>query len=609
MNIRTPFGSFARLFFRLALVAAGLGSCTSIVCAANVEIVAHRGGYIFAPENTCAAFRSCSGLVSQIEFDVRSSADGELVLMHDDTVDRTTSGTGAVANLTLAQLKALDAGSKFLPLFAGERIPTFAEALRAMPPGISAMVHCKVSLPTAILNTIRAENAATNVIIAADHLPFLYAVHALEPRMNLCTIGNGTLSSDALATMKSFGITSVSWEKTDVTSNLVSRVHSFGMRIYAWSISTPEIEAYMNMGVDGLLVDDPFQAKTWTQHKPPTNVQLSQDLVAYWKLDDGLSNAYATNADDVETRSPGRLYGFDAQPSWTSGDQARTGGALRLDGINDYVRIPTNEFLDIRTNAVSVSLWVNLSVLPSQLPSTQPYAGIYDSVSDAYVVYLDRVSRELRFKVTTASAKAARPGIPEAKLGTGVWHHIVGVYDGSAGTAIGQALIFLDGQIVDVHSGDDYTGYGLTNVVKTGQAAAIGRNGTDASSCFAGLVDDVAIWRRPLSPADVRQIYNAGTNGIPLEKKVMTLWITNVYPDPETADMQLDIRVEHGNLTNETLFLRGAAQATDSYADCALLPGSRGKTARFQILAPTLARNLASGDAPTAPAFFQVVCP
>ncbi len=86
-------------------------------------IIAHRGGPDRAPENTLAAFRGAIALGADgVELDCQRSRDGALVVIHDETVDRTTNGQGAVGNLTLAQLRALDAGQ-------GERIPTFQEVL------------------------------------------------------------------------------------------------------------------------------------------------------------------------------------------------------------------------------------------------------------------------------------------------------------------------------------------------------------------------------------------------------------------------------------------------------------------------------------------------
>ena len=610
------------VLFRLALVAAGLYTCPSIGRAANVEIIAHRGGYLLDPENTCAAFSACSGLADRVEFDVRFSSDGQLVIMHDDTVDRTTDGHGVVSNLTLAEITNLDAGVKFSPVFAGVRVPTFVEALRSLPPGVPALVDCKSSwtnAPQAILDTLRAENAMSNVIFACGGWDFLVAMHNLDPDIALCALGSnasvgGVLTPGKLDFLKRNGVLTVAWDKIDVTQEIVDLVHSNGMRIFVYSPDSAELRTFVDMGVDGLYVDQPGLAKQLIRGTPSaSNAEFSRGLAAYWKFDDGLSNSVSTNADDVENLNPGSLFGFDAQPSWISGDEARINGALRLDGANDNVRVPSGEPLNIGTNAVTFSVWVKLSVLPSALPTE--YAFIYGSDLDSYVVYLDRGYKELRFKTTDGSINAARPGIREANLRTGVWHHVVGVFDGSAGLSAGQALIYLDGQLQDVHTGSDPTpGRGLTNVVRRGQTAAFGRKGTPGGYYFAGAVDDAAIWRRALSPADVRQIYEAGTNGIPLEKKTMTIWITNVYPvfgdSTNSSDMGVDIRVEHGSLTNQTLRLRSAVLATEPYADQAVLEGGRNHAATFRVPASSLSRNSPSDiRKPSRPNFFQIVCP
>ena len=96
--------------------------------AKNIFVAAHRGWMAKYPENTMEAFRAALTLdVDQLETDVRVTADGELVLIHDATVDRTTNGTGEVNNFTLAQLQALDAGSFKDPKFSGCRVPTMKE--------------------------------------------------------------------------------------------------------------------------------------------------------------------------------------------------------------------------------------------------------------------------------------------------------------------------------------------------------------------------------------------------------------------------------------------------------------------------------------------------
>ncbi|NKB71993.1 MAG: hypothetical protein GKR89_33365 [Candidatus Latescibacteria bacterium] len=92
-------------------------------------ICAHRGLDDSAPENTLAAFAAALDKGMAIELDVQMTADGQLVIMHDPTVDRTTDGSGAVAELTLAQLKKLDAGSWYGAEFAGQQVPTLYETL------------------------------------------------------------------------------------------------------------------------------------------------------------------------------------------------------------------------------------------------------------------------------------------------------------------------------------------------------------------------------------------------------------------------------------------------------------------------------------------------
>lgn len=93
------------------------------------RVVAHRGGGLLAPENTLAALRLARNLgFSAVEFDVKLTADGVPVLMHDDTLDRTTDGSGAVSEASFPDIAKLDAGSWFANEFSGERVPSFAEA-------------------------------------------------------------------------------------------------------------------------------------------------------------------------------------------------------------------------------------------------------------------------------------------------------------------------------------------------------------------------------------------------------------------------------------------------------------------------------------------------
>lgn len=139
---RSGFGAWLAAAAAATAAAAGTGAAsTSIIeeaarhslapSGAAVIAVGHRGTRKFAPENTLAAHEAALSLGARaIEMDVRMTADGEFVLMHDPFVNRTTNGRGLVSRMTLAEIRALDAGSWFAPEFAGERVPTLREALR-----------------------------------------------------------------------------------------------------------------------------------------------------------------------------------------------------------------------------------------------------------------------------------------------------------------------------------------------------------------------------------------------------------------------------------------------------------------------------------------------
>ena len=95
-----------------------------------IQVIGHRGASAYAPENTLASFRMAQDLGADwFELDVHLTKDGQVIVIHDDKVDRTTNGHGAVRDLTMDQLRALDAGSKKNATFAGEKLPTLAEAL------------------------------------------------------------------------------------------------------------------------------------------------------------------------------------------------------------------------------------------------------------------------------------------------------------------------------------------------------------------------------------------------------------------------------------------------------------------------------------------------
>ena len=329
--------------------------------AGAVKSIAHRGGSLFAPENTCASFFASSNAADLVEFDVHVSLDGELVVIHDGTVDRTTDGTGSVSALSLAQLKALDAGSWFSPSFAGEAIPTLAEAIECILPFATPLIEQKAGSAQSYVDLLQSMNVTSNVVVQSFGWNFLRDINDLDPSIRLAALGSGVLSSNELTDIQSRGIGTVAWAKNDITTTEIELVHAFGMELFVWTANGSAVQDAVDLGVDGVISDDPALVRELSRDDPVDNDSLVDGLVSYWKFDDGVADDSATTAVDVEVVNPGALQGS----SWIVDASAQFGGALALDGIDDYVDIPQSESLDIGTNAVSISLWAKLPLKPT----------------------------------------------------------------------------------------------------------------------------------------------------------------------------------------------------------------------------------------------------
>lgn len=128
------FNQMRKAFLHVATVSLGLllYGFTQAADESPIQPIAHRGLLLHSPENTLANFAACQHLRLGFEFDVRRTKDGALVSLHDDTLDRTTNGKGAVTEKTFAELSPLDAGSWFSPAFRGEKIPTIDQVFRVI---------------------------------------------------------------------------------------------------------------------------------------------------------------------------------------------------------------------------------------------------------------------------------------------------------------------------------------------------------------------------------------------------------------------------------------------------------------------------------------------
>jgi glycerophosphoryl diester phosphodiesterase len=230
-------------------------------------IFAHRGASAISPENTLAAFRLAGEIgAPAVELDVKLSADGQVVVIHDQTVDRTTNGHGDVRNLPLSALRDLDAGSYFGPQFTAEKIPVLSEVLETV--GHQMLVNIELTnyattrdhLVEKVAELVKQHNMAKRVLFSS-FTPFnLIRMRRLLPDT---LSGLLVLEGRAGALSRSFvgrWITPkiIHPYKDDVTPAFVERQKRLKRRIHVWTVNDPlEMKRLFELGVDGIFTDDP----------------------------------------------------------------------------------------------------------------------------------------------------------------------------------------------------------------------------------------------------------------------------------------------------------------------------------------------------------------
>jgi glycerophosphoryl diester phosphodiesterase len=227
----------------------------------NPELIAHRGGPAHAPENTLAAFKNAIETgVDRLEMDVQMTQDGELVVIHDETVDRTTNGTGRIADLTLAEIRALDAGN-------GEKIPTFAEVIALAKEGGIALLpevkspHLYPGIEEKVLQAIADADYGQYTIIQSFDPNSVDTLPRLDQDAQICQLyGQGVFSVKG---PQPGNVDRVCLMAEMVVLNpwMIQQNHEEGRQIFVWfgAIEHPLVMRFLlALGVDGLIVDDPL---------------------------------------------------------------------------------------------------------------------------------------------------------------------------------------------------------------------------------------------------------------------------------------------------------------------------------------------------------------
>jgi glycerophosphoryl diester phosphodiesterase len=234
-------------------------------------IASHRGGAATAPENTLPAITAAlTAGFDYVEVDVALTADRQPVLMHDKSVDRTTDGHGRLAALTLADVRALDAGSWFDPSYAGTPVPTLAEFLDALGATSGrAIVELKGEWDAAAVDAAVAEVATRGlehriVFASVDARTLALAAAGSEVLTRLLILKQ--LPSDVVSAVAEAGARGVVVSRKAVLARpgIVDELHAVGARVVVYPLNDDtQWDEVTALGVDGIVTDDPHTLSEW----------------------------------------------------------------------------------------------------------------------------------------------------------------------------------------------------------------------------------------------------------------------------------------------------------------------------------------------------------
>jgi len=218
----------------------------------KVLIIAHRGASAYEPENTLRSVKKALELgADMVEVDVRASRDGHIVVMHDAMVDRTTNGKGYVKDMTLKELKRLNAG-------LGEHIPTLQEVAELMRGKAQLVVEIKVPrTEKKVLQIIKENELDRQTLITSFYHPVLKRVKELKPNIRTgAIIASRPMKPAQLALDANSNALFPKYVYVD--PEMVEEAHKHDLAVYPWTIDTlNEIEPLIRMGVDGIVTNKP----------------------------------------------------------------------------------------------------------------------------------------------------------------------------------------------------------------------------------------------------------------------------------------------------------------------------------------------------------------
>jgi glycerophosphoryl diester phosphodiesterase len=267
-----------RLRVVVALLVASATLATVMAAGPATLVAAHRGGAALWPENSLLAFRSALALgVDALELDLHLTADGEVVVLHDPSLDRTSTGTGAVRDLKLADLAAVRLKTREGAVTA-ERVPTFAQVLDLVAPTSAELLpEIKVDanrqrydgIEEKVLALIRARGLLSRTTIQAFQVETIRRLRELEPKARtMLLVARGGVErgrarpAEAVRRARELGATDLGMNHRLIDTDVMSAARAAGIRVAAWTVNEEaDIRRMVDLGVDMVMSDRPDLAK------------------------------------------------------------------------------------------------------------------------------------------------------------------------------------------------------------------------------------------------------------------------------------------------------------------------------------------------------------
>ncbi|MCB9206397.1 MAG: glycerophosphodiester phosphodiesterase [Ignavibacteriales bacterium] len=235
----------------------------------NVQIIAHRGGAKLAPENTLAAFKNAIDIgVDMIEIDVILSKDNKVIVIHDDSIDRTTNGSGKVKEMTLSKIKSFDAGSWFDEKYKDEKIPTLDEVIKLLNGQVKLLIEIKggneeyAGLEEKVVEVINNYEAHNWVIVQSFNEETVIRIKDANEKITTFYL----LGKNGVEYLEKLKNNEINVKKYDglapnyqlVTKENIALIKKLDFKCFVWTVNDVELmNGMIHLKVDGIITDSP----------------------------------------------------------------------------------------------------------------------------------------------------------------------------------------------------------------------------------------------------------------------------------------------------------------------------------------------------------------